>query len=97
MSRGDLRDIVVSKTKAHTDLKEFIDKEMRTLAGEYFEELWEEIEEANLDIDVIGEVLIGKILGKIAASKGEKAASELVTHFSKLDEMGVLAGHRVLQ
>ena len=97
MSRGDLRDIAVSKTKTNNDLQDFIDKEMRALAGEYFEELWEEIEDANLDIDVIGEVLIEKILGKIAASKGEAAASKLVTHFSKMDEMGVLAGQRVLQ
>ncbi len=87
----------MSKNKAQQDLHAFIDKEMRALAGEYFEELWEEIEESNLDLDVIGEVLIERILGKIVASKGEESASKLVMHFSKLDEMGVLAGQRVLQ
>ena len=90
-------DEAVTKSKAQTDLQSFIDKEMRALAGEYFEELWEEIEEANLDVDVIGEVMIGRILGKIAISKGEDSASKVVAHFAQLNEMGVLAGDRVLQ
>jgi len=89
--------MTVTKTSAQNDLHAFIEKEMRALAGEYFEELWDEIEESNLDLDVIGEVLIERILGKIAASKGEEAASKLVTHFSEMDQMGVLAGQRVLQ
>lgn len=79
------------------DISVFIDKEMRALACEYFDELWEEVEESNLDQDVIAEVLIERILSKVAASKGEETASKLVTHFSKMDEMGVLAGQRVLQ
>ena len=97
MCRGEDWDDTVTKSKAQTDLQTFIDKEMRALAGEYFEELWEEIEETNLDLDVIGEVMIGRILGKIASSKGEESASKLVAHFSQLNEMGVLAGERVLQ
>lgn len=97
MSGGEFWDNTVTKTSAQKDLQAFIEKEMRALAGEYFEELWEEIEESNLDLDVIGEVLIERILGKIATAKGEKAASRIVTHFANMDEMGVLAGQRVLQ
>ncbi|MEL7429267.1 MAG: hypothetical protein AAFN43_04625 [Pseudomonadota bacterium] len=87
----------MTSRKTQMDINHFIEKEMRALAGEYFDELWEEIEEANLDVGVIAEVLIERILAKVAAQKGEAVASELVAHIKQLDQMGTLTGPRVLQ
>lgn len=88
---------MTKKKTTPEELNAFLEKEMRALAGEYFEELWEEIEETGLDMDIIAEVLIERILSKIAISQGEENASRLVAHVSKMAEMGILTGHRVLQ
>jgi hypothetical protein len=87
----------MTKTSQQTDLKSFIEKETRALAGEFFEEIWDEIEEANLETDVVAEVFIQRTLAKLAASKGDTSASRMVSHFSKLDEMGGLGRPPILQ
>ena len=79
------------------NIKAFIEKETRALAGEYLDEVWDEIEEAKLDIDIVAEVFISRVLAKVAASKGEKYASRIVEHFARQDEMGTLSGSRTLQ
>ena len=79
------------------NLKLVIEKEMRALAGEYLDDVWEEMEEAKLDLDIVAEVFIGRVLAKVASSRGEETASRIVEHFSRLDEMGTLGGQPTLQ
>lgn len=79
------------------NIDELIDQEMRALAGEYFEDIWKDIELEDLDIQMVAEVFIEKTLKKIVAERGEACASKLVSHFHAMDEIGFLPDARILQ
>lgn len=78
-------------------LDELIQIEMRALAAEYFEDVWKDVIAEDLDIQLIAEVFIESALKKVTQERGEITASELVSHFNKMDEIGFLPEARVLQ
>ncbi len=86
----------MTKPQAET-IEDLIDAEMRALAGEYFEDAWNEVTAEDLDIQLVVEVFIECALKKIAKERGEDTASKLVSHFRKMDEIGFLPEARVLQ
>ena len=87
----------MTKKISQADFNIIIEKEMRSLARDYFDELWNELEEANLDASVIGEALIERILEKVASQQGEASASKIVSHIAELEQLGTLCGPRILQ
>lgn len=94
MGNGGLK--IVTKPESN-NIEELIQNEMRALAGEYFEDVWNEVLAEDLDIQLVAEVFIERVLKKIAKERGEDCASKLVSHFHKMDEMGFLPEARVLQ
>jgi hypothetical protein len=79
------------------NLDDLIEKEKRSLAGEYFEEAWMEMREDGLSARLIAEVYIDLALKKLVVENGDAEASKLLAHFRKLDEMGFIPASHTLQ
>lgn len=83
------------------DIPKNLDKLMedakRSLTEEYFEEAWLELREDGVSARTIAEVYIDLALKKLIAEKGGEEASELISHFKALDDMGFIPGNRTLQ
>ncbi|MEM8652529.1 MAG: hypothetical protein AAGF54_18525 [Pseudomonadota bacterium] len=83
--------------KLPIDLDQLIAKEKRSLVGEYFEEVWQEITQDGVEEHVIVEKFIECGLSKINESHGTDEVARIIRHFKDLSDMGALPSGRTLQ
>ena len=79
------------------NIDELIEKEKRSLAGEYFEEAWQGMQQDGLSADIVAEVYIDLALKKLISEKGGSEASKLIAHFKQMDDMGFIPATGTIQ
>lgn len=83
--------------KQTDNMSALIRNQMRTIAGEYFDEVWTELRAEQVDIDLIGQVFAEKAVSKIASECGEEQARLMIARLQEIDKLGFPPENYVLQ
>ena len=83
--------------KQSNNFADLIRNQMRTIAGEYFDDVWSELRDEQVDIDLIGQVFAEKAVAKIASECGEEQARMMIARLQELDKLGYRPENYILQ
>lgn len=78
-------------------LDNLILEEKRSIAREYFCDVWESAIREGIDAEIIADELISGVLVELARNSGNDAVTKFVSSLVKREEVGAFVPDRVLQ